>query len=278
MRRRLTLVVLSAVVLAACSERPSPTSVLLPSQPPAGVISDGANGNGNPNFFFLPPLVTNPSQSTNWRAGSSNAHLQPVVRVFLVPPGAVGCSISGTPAYGPTPLRLDGSSEQYQVNWDTKASSLQAGGVYRLCVYGSPTPPDKGGVMLGFVDVEPVTGGMKKLVTGDVYAFQDDRTLPIKVRIQNGALSTGCTDPASCSEAVVIGAAPGSPGDTAKTILIPSDYAALALPPGAVGSKDTVTIVIQKEAPPSNGSAVNPGSMKPRFFNPTRPATCPVIL
>src|SRR5438067_1371499 len=43
------------------------------------------------------------------------------------------------------------------------------------------------------LDVDPVTGGIKNVRTGDVVQFQEGRTLPIKVRIEDGAF--GATNP-----------------------------------------------------------------------------------
>ncbi len=260
--RRAIIVPLVAGVLASCNDRRTPTTPTSAPTGPQFAISDAANNNGNPNFFFLPPLVTNPNQNANWRSGSFNAHLLPVVRVFQQAPTTTGCDASAPLAFGPAPMVLDTSSEQYQFNWDTKASSLTPGTNYRVCVYGSPAPPDKGGAWLGFVDVQPVSGGMKKVATNEIYAFQDDRTLPIKVRIQQGALSTtsgtGCVDPASCTEAVVVGAAKGTPGDTPVTIVVPSGHEALTVPAGAVNPGDVVTIVMQQQTPPDtvNGTPV----------------------
>ncbi len=257
--RRALILPLTTVVLAACNDRRTPTTPTSAPTSPQFAISDGAHSNGNPNFFFLPPLVTNPNQNANWRNGSFNAHLMPVVRVFQQDPTATGCDASAPLAFGPAPMVLDTSSEQYQLNWDTKASSLTFGTNYRICVYGSPAAPDAGGTLLGYVDVQPVAGGMKKVATDEIYGFQDDRTLPIKVRIQRGALSTalstGCIDPASCTEFTV--AATG--GD----FTVPTKYAGLSIPPGAVPTTDTVTIVIAKQAPPySEGTACLPTDIK----------------
>ena len=63
MRRSLTrssvavgLVALAAVLLvAACNESPTPTGLA-----PEFEISDGANA-GNDHFFFLPPMLRDPS-------------------------------------------------------------------------------------------------------------------------------------------------------------------------------------------------------------------------
>ena len=232
-----------AVAVAACTDQPlpiTPSAVPGPASP-SFAISDGAHSGGNPDFFFLPPLVANPVSNPNFKPGTFNPHLQPVVRVFLLPTaGAAGCGLLGTPVFGPVAATLDAGGEQYQVNWDTRASNLADGAYYRLCVFSSPT-----GQELGFLDVAPVAGGMKKLATNDTYAFQDGRTLPIKVRIQQGAL---CANPQDCTEFTVTTAG----GD----FTLPSGFAGLSVPAGAVRSGDIVTVVIEKETPQFTGECL----------------------
>src|SRR5439155_24488068 len=91
--------------------------------------------------------------------------------------------VAGDPVFGPATLPLDG--EQYHRNWDTKASRLRDDKFYRMIVRGAPR-----GTPLGFLDLDPVSGGMKNVRTGDVVAFQDGRTLPINVRIEDGAFGS----------------------------------------------------------------------------------------
>jgi hypothetical protein len=178
-------IALAVVVVAGCTGDS-------PVQPPRSggidaLISDGSS-NGNDHFFFLPPLVPNPSALFD--AGTFNSHLSPFVEV---------CELAADPrilrdtdcrnasrVFGPARMTLDDGSEQYHLNWDTNASSLLAINFYRIIVRGSPN-----GTVLGFVDVDPVLGGIKNLKTGDVILFQDGRTLPIKVRIEIGAFGSG---------------------------------------------------------------------------------------
>ena len=54
---------------------------------PAFRISDGAHfgaTSGNPDFFFLPPMVPDPSGNPNFDRGASNAHLMPTVDICEV--------------------------------------------------------------------------------------------------------------------------------------------------------------------------------------------------
>lgn len=177
------------IVLAAACRENTPVQ---PRQPGSiqALIVDGAHS-GNPHFFFLPPLVPNPSSF--FTAGQFNAHLAPTVEVCQLAAnpalGPTDCA-NGSLVFGPATMSLDAADELYQLNWDTKASALDATAFYRVTVRGAAQ-----GTSLGSLDVDPVLGGMKNLKTGDVVVFQDGRTLPIKVRIENGAFgSTNSND------------------------------------------------------------------------------------
>jgi hypothetical protein len=192
--RQLTrcVVAVTVIVLAGCTAD-SPIQPRLPT--PNALISDGAHSNGNKDFFFLPPLVSNPAGSQFFDAGKFNAALAPFVEVCALAQSplenpAVECrdaDQNGRPdlVFGPAPLSLDASNQQYHVNWDTKGSGLDAALFYRITVRGSAQ-----GTALGFLDVDPVLGGVKNAKTGDVFVFQDGRTLPIKVRIEQGAFGS----------------------------------------------------------------------------------------
>ncbi|TMJ02855.1 MAG: hypothetical protein E6H01_06195, partial [Bacillati bacterium ANGP1] len=158
---------------------------------PAFLISDGTHNGGNPDFFFLPALVPDPSGSPNFLVGTFNSKLSPVVEVCTLgkdPQLDPNTTCVGSPVFGPVTMALDLTNEQYTRNWDTKSPPLDAAMFYRITVRGAP-----GGKALGFLDVDPVDQGIKTLRTGDVVQFQDGRTLPIKVRIQEGAF--GATNP-----------------------------------------------------------------------------------
>lgn len=181
-------VVVAVVGLAACRN----DSTLQPNTPILNaLILDGAHSNGNKDFFFLPPLVANPVGSPFYDAGKFNAHLAPVVEVCeLTAPDVASlatstCKSPTLRVFGPAKMSLDASNEQYQLNWDTKSSLLNAASFYRIIVRGAAQ-----GTILGTMDVDPVLGGMKNAKTGDVYVFQDGRTLPIKVRIEQGAFGS----------------------------------------------------------------------------------------
>src|SRR5207245_8059771 len=60
---------------------------------------------------------------------------------------------------------------------------------FRITVRGAPR-----GTALGVLDLDPVLGEMKNAKTGEVFLFQDGRTLPIKVRIEDGAFGATNAD------------------------------------------------------------------------------------
>lgn len=192
MKRRTFAVLATAVIAIGCRDQrllqPTPHDRL------AALILDGAHS-GNANFFFLPPLVPDPSTDPNFDPGKFNPNLSPTVEVCVLSGnpglGSVDCATdgSGNPVlvFGPATMPLDG--EQYQLSWDTKSAvPLDASMFYRITVRGAPR-----GTALGVLDVDPVTGGIKNVRTGDVVQFQEGRTLPIKVRIEDGAF--GATNP-----------------------------------------------------------------------------------
>ena len=82
-------VVIATAAIAGCTERQ-----VLQSPPigrPVALILDGAH-NGDPDFFFLPPLVPDPSNDPHFDAGKFDATLSPTVEV---------CRLTGDPRSGP---------------------------------------------------------------------------------------------------------------------------------------------------------------------------------
>src|SRR5947208_3357632 len=133
MRYLSVAVVVAVAGLAACRS----DSTLQPNAPVLNaLISDGAHldaaGNGNKDFFFLPPLVSNPVGTPYYDAGKFNAHLSPVVEVCeltavdVVSLATATCKSATVRVFGPVKMTLDASNEQYQLNWDTKSTVLNA--------------------------------------------------------------------------------------------------------------------------------------------------------
>src|ERR1043166_155237 len=179
------------VTVAACASTDRPTE---PSAGPTFLISDAVHGGGTPGFYFLPPMVAQPSVSGSFDADI--AALNPAIAICDITGGpdsncgdpsgtvpAVVFTITSVPA-----ITLNPSTPQYQVNWDTKGTSFIAGHTYRLHV----TATDECGHRkeLGFSDVLLTTtpGQVKQLASGETIVLQDGRTLPIHTRIETGAL------------------------------------------------------------------------------------------
>jgi hypothetical protein len=205
------------VMVGACRDE---RAITKPAQP-SFALSDGSNG-GNPHFFFLPPIVGQPSFS-----GTFNAHLAPVVQICQIDGGGncVG------PTFSPGVVQLNGSAQQYQVNWNTDPSTLVPGVVYRLSVSVAGQP-------LGFADVEPVSSGsqLKNLKTGDVFGLLDGRTLPLKFRIELGAFGTKCVS--DCAEATVT--------NDGATVVTNTGFAGVVLPAGWLASPSQVIVTIER--------------------------------
>src|SRR5256885_5502087 len=62
MRRLISIVAAAtlSVVFATCDDRANAPTVAPPPDAPRFEIRDGAHNNGNPHFYFLPPIVVNP--------------------------------------------------------------------------------------------------------------------------------------------------------------------------------------------------------------------------
>ena len=218
------------VMVGACRDE---RAITKPGQP-SFALSDGSNG-GNPHFFFLPPIVAQPRFS-----GTFNLQLKPVVQICQLDVPSQSCV--GSP-FSPGDVQLNGSAQQYQVNWNTDPSTLTAGLVYRLTVLvpGASQP-------LGFADVEPVSSGsqLKNLRTGDVFGLLDGRTLPLKFRIELGALGTNCVT--DCAEASVM--------NDGGTVVTNTGFAGAQFPAGWLANQSQVIVTIERVTT-INGSTIN---------------------
>lgn len=211
-RRLLTI---PALALAfACVDQKAPTgpAALKPPADPSAMISDGAHG-GNPDFFFLPPLVANPVNDPNYDRGKANNALEASLTVEICELQGAPVNASGQPVAtdcvagpplkkfpaGTGAVRLQGSGDDgfYMAQWKTKESSLIDAKFYRLRVFvqGSPDP-------LGIADLDPMSSmkEFKNARTGEVIPLLDDGTLPIKFRVETGAL---CFVGALCNSVTV---------------------------------------------------------------------------
>ncbi|HET7296435.1 MAG TPA: hypothetical protein VFI66_04795, partial [Gemmatimonadales bacterium] len=181
---------LAVPLFVACRDQQAVTAV---HQGPSADFLDGRVG-GNPHFFFLPPLVSQPTFS-----GVFNPQLHPVVDICQLDLtlASVDCADPGQ-HINPGVVVVDGP-EQYHVDWHTDQPAIDTSKFYRIRVFGSP-----GGLLLGFADMDPVAKGsqLKNVNTGEYIGLVDGRTLPLRFRIERGAFLPDftCTD---CAEATV---------------------------------------------------------------------------
>ncbi|MHC4610700.1 MAG: RCC1 domain-containing protein [Planctomycetota bacterium] len=160
-----------------------------PLQDPSFAISDGASG-GNEHFFFLPPMVKAPGDLAN---GIFDPTLQPVVQICVWnvtddecgPDLAIYNTETGP---GAETVRVDEVNEMYIVLWHTEeiltGFPLASDEVYRIRVVAE-------GKELGHAEVVVVSSGkeLKNYRTDDVIPLIDGHRMPIKFRIEEGALA-----------------------------------------------------------------------------------------
>src|SRR3989442_9176358 len=183
------LVFSSLLIVAACSPDGRPTA---PHSLPLFAISDAAHAGAAPGFFFLPPMVPQPTLSGTFDADITT--LDPRIAICDITTGPdVDCGGSGAGATAAaivfttatTPAITVADPTQYHVNWDTRGTGFLADHTYRVHV----TAGSSGGRReLGFADVliTETPGQVKQRATGDSVILSDGRTLPIRVWIGTG--------------------------------------------------------------------------------------------
>ncbi len=158
---------------------------------PSFAISDGAHS-GNRNFFFLPPLVPDPSHDPDFDPGAFDPALQPSVEICLLDGSACAASqpagfpivFTTTAGPGSETVRLVPTDQLYLVNWNAGDFSLDPASFYRIQVL-------VGGAELGYADVDVVDNGrdLRNVNTNQYISLVDGRTLPVKFRIERGAVT-----------------------------------------------------------------------------------------
>ena len=214
----------------------------------SGLINDGAhrdpvtNELGNRHFFFLTPMVPKDPKKFN---GELNTILQPVVTACEFDVGGDPCSPDG-------PLILDAAAdldgEHYTFRWVTSEFNLAVDGkLYRVFV-------SIAGVPIGFADVDVVSTqrDFKLVNTQQFVPLLIDRTLPVKFRIEDGAiceaLDPGSFEDGSCIEGGVdLNGESEVAFDDGSGVFIPNQgvnqQATLALLPCTVGDNLPVDLV-----------------------------------
>src|SRR5207244_4491229 len=177
-----------------------------PTAAPSFLIQDAAHNGGNPHFYWLPPMTRQPSFT-----GTCDGTLSPVVEIreFAGPTPCVAnrlvATFTTTTGPGSETVRVDPAGQLYIVNWHTKAVDLNTACTYRIRFLVA-------GLELGIADVDVVATGaqLKRVDTDEFVALLDDGTLPIKARVEFGAVTfavtgdaTACRPGRDCGEAVV---------------------------------------------------------------------------
>lgn len=157
---------------------------------PVATISDAAHAGAVPGFYFLPPMVPSPTYS-----GTFDAGLQPRVEICELVGTTCGTLIAQyTTTSGTGGQTVQVGTSSYQVNWHTNEFNLDPARHYRISVF-------MGTFQLGFADVDVVNTGkeLKNVDTQEYIALVDNRTLPIKFRIETGIAKQVVVSPDSAS-------------------------------------------------------------------------------
>jgi len=208
----------TALILAGCQDTGTG-----PQAPGYQIMDAAHDAAANPDFFFLPPLVPDPSANPSFDAGAFDASLTPTVEICQA--DEAGCLaqqtdgfpiVSGSDALEAVTIAT--ADEQYRLNWHTDGVVLDPARTYRIRVLVA-------GAELGFADVDVVNSGreLKNVETGEYIALLDGRTLPVKFRIEHGAV-------------FVIGAEGG-------TISAMGGKVTLVFPPDALSAPTGITVL-----------------------------------
>lgn len=186
--RRCVLLCLTLVVLSGCRGDDVTKPFAASAPPPSKLISDGNHHSGNPDFFFLPPLVKNPSGSTNWENGAFDGTRTATVRICeltatseIEVPLATCSTASGAYVASSFSAVASPSEELYKYNWKVPTAATKK--FYRLSVLVLTN-------QLGVADIEaaPNASQLKNANTSEFVTLTDGSTLPIKFRIERNAL------------------------------------------------------------------------------------------
>src|SRR5205809_797067 len=250
--KRTLLAIAGIGLFAACTDQREPTSAG-PGRI-AAEISDGNHGSlRNPHFFWLAPIVANVTTFN----GPFNPRLSPVVQICdqLVSPcpnGHEHARFTRTIGPGGVTVGVDVAGQKYVVNWNTSSTTEPVGASFRIAVLAHD-------VILGFADVDIVaTGKAQNANTGDDIDLVNGRTLPIKFRIEEGAIAASCT-----TANTQLDCAEGTASPTATTTIITGgdgagNQAGTLIPPGALSPGLTVRMLPQVSAAFLNCDASDP--------------------
>lgn len=249
---RLAVSALFALVLPSCGSDPSAPSAPSASAGgvPAPAISDGAH-DGNPHFYFLPPMVPSPAFS-----GTADPDASPTVVICAWNEISAGgacddiiASFSRAGGSGSEAITFDG--KQYHVNWHTDRClsgpcELDPDRAYRLRVL-------IGGTELGHADVQIGATGkeLKNVSTNEFIPLVNGRTLPVQFRIEQGAV-----------QMVAPGAA-ASVGPAGGAVTKNDGSVSLKFPAGAVAATTAITMEVVTDPLPGAGEWAPPVELGP---------------
>jgi alpha-tubulin suppressor-like RCC1 family protein len=181
------LIAASAFALAGSACRDEATGP--DSHQPAFAISDAGHDTGNPHFFWLPPMMPPSTPGGTFDPmvdaevsicewSNSACAADPIVR------------FSRHTGEGSELLRVELGDQQYIVNWHLGSNGVVAGRIYRISVIAD-------GAVLGFADVQVESNGraLKNVETNQYIPVLDGQSVPIKFRIEEGALPAGERSP-----------------------------------------------------------------------------------
>ena len=177
LRLALVPVVVSLTALTACSAPDEPTA---PSSPllaikPVAAISDATQGNGDPHFFWLPPIA--PSRTY---PGTFDPGLQPQIRI---------CRIAALPCTSPLvtfesgAIAVSTTNQSYSVDWSTKPANITPDD-YRAEVWIASR-------QLGFADIRVVSNARDlKNVPAGFAGVLKSKSLTLAFRLELGIVAS----------------------------------------------------------------------------------------
>ncbi len=242
---------------------------------PSGAVVDGTT-TGDPDFYFLPPLVTNPNPT-----GTFNPNLLPAMRV-CERDGTNPCPqvdphrSNGVVAYFP-PGSFEVGDGQYQLGWDTDGPEtlpmkLAQGGqevFYRLQI-------EVGGDVVGALDLDPQDPQGPGQATSGFYAFRLGETIPVKIWLD---AEYRC-DPAGYVTECITGAVLDQTGGT-LALDQGGDRLSVYLPPNALPGIQSILVVVERLDPDAflaaTGEECLPFFDAPQFGPCFRITTDPVL-